>query len=76
MNVVTENIRRRRESCGYAVPAHRSGCRNCQHSRETLHNTGSWAESVSFTCGLHDFTVSKGAICDDYLAPGQARSAA
>lgn len=76
MNRVTANVMARREACGYMAPAQRTCCRHCQHAEEKVERPDSWAESTSFTCALHDFTVAKGAICNDFAAAGPRASAA
>ena len=53
--------------CSYSGPLTRDDtCRHCKHLGGTLNNVGSWAESVSHRCKLHDFPVQLGAVCDDH----------
>lgn len=57
----------RMAECSYSGPLTRDDtCRHCKHLGGTLNNVGSWAESVSHRCKLHDFPVQLGAVCDDH----------
>ena len=54
---------RMEEAC-YRSPLTRDD--TCKHLGGTLNNVGSWAESVSHRCKLHDFLVQLGAVCNDH----------
>ena len=57
----------RMHQSAYAGPLTRDDtCRHCKHLGGTLNNVGSWAESVSHRCKLHDFPVQLGAVCNDH----------
>jgi hypothetical protein len=56
----------RRISVVYQEPRARAGCRDCRHRHDELKNCGSFAESFSVRCKLHDFTVQLGGICADH----------
>lgn len=58
----------RRGFMGFKGPRVRPGCQFCRHLVIELLNTGSQHESERVRCGLGDFPVQRGAICDDFAA--------
>jgi hypothetical protein len=53
--------------CSYSAPMDRDDtCRHCRHRHDQLQNVGSWAESATYRCKLHDFPIQLGAVCNDH----------
>lgn len=63
---VRTTIAERMAAVVYQGPKEVRGCRNCRHRGEQLHDVGSWAESTTLRCKLHDFPVQKAGLCIDH----------
>ena len=57
----------RRQLLNYTGAQQRTdNCKGCKLSRNEYLNTGSWNESVRLWCGVGDFPVAAGGVCEQW----------
>lgn len=57
----------RRQLMSYSGPQQRiDNCKGCKFSQHELLNTGSWNESERLRCGVGDFAVAAGGVCEQW----------